>query len=189
VEPMAPALEVVTLAVPGFIPLVGGVTTTFVPPGGHMGAPAGSPLPASPTSESVLLFEPPVTESSMVPFRLSSGPLDWPSSGNAGATRFILDDSREEKLWQHAGRQGLEAQETLARHQGPCCPAIGGDRAGRKAHRFWPAARNLGKCCSRWSYFLTAGGFCDRATVLFFWCWRRPPRRSRPSCGRSMGVK
>jgi len=118
VEPVAPALEVGTLAVLGFIPLVGGVTTTFVPPGGHMGAPAGSPLPASPTSESVLLFEPPVTESLMVPFRPSSGPLEWPSSGDAGATWFVLDDSREEKLWRHAGRQGLEAQETLAAAKG-----------------------------------------------------------------------
>ena len=60
-----------------------------------------------------MLVEPPSAEGSMVPYCLPQGPLEWPSRDDDGDTRFVLNDSREDKLWRHVG-QGLEAQEVLA---------------------------------------------------------------------------
>jgi len=45
---------------------------------------------------------------------LPEGPLEWSSRDEGGDARFVLNGSREDKVWRHVGRQGLEAQETLA---------------------------------------------------------------------------
>ena len=57
---------------------------------------------------------PPSVEGALIPYRLPEGPLEWSSRDEGGDARFVLSDSREDKVWQRVGRQGLEAQEALA---------------------------------------------------------------------------
>ena len=80
-----PASQVVTLAVPGFgLPTSGAATAFVLPPRGHVDASDGADPSTPPSSGFILVLEPPVTESSLVPFRPRSGPLDWPARGDAG---------------------------------------------------------------------------------------------------------
>ena len=78
------------------------------------GVPAEGPLLSLPVGETATLVQPPPTEGSLVPYCSPHGLLGWPSGDDAGDTQFVLDDSREDKLWRHVGRQGLKAQEVLA---------------------------------------------------------------------------
>jgi len=57
---------------------------------------------------------PPSVEGALVPYRLPEGPLEWSSCDEGGDAQFVLNDSREDKVWRHVGPQGLEAQEALA---------------------------------------------------------------------------
>ena len=61
-----------------------------------------------------MLGEPPSAEGALVPYHLPKGPLEWPSCDEGSDARSMLNDFREDKVWQHVGRQGLEAQEVLA---------------------------------------------------------------------------
>jgi hypothetical protein len=45
---------------------------------------------------------------------LPEGPLEWSSRDEGGDVWFVQNDSGEDKVWQHVGRHGLKAQETLA---------------------------------------------------------------------------
>ena len=65
-----------------------------------------------------MLGEPPSTEGSLVPYCPSQGPLECPSRDDNGDAWFVLNDSREDKLWRHLGRQGFGAQEALASAKG-----------------------------------------------------------------------
>ena len=56
-----------------------------------------------------MLGESPSAEGTLVPYRPSQGPLEWPSRDDDGDARFMLNDSREDKLWRHVGQHGLEA--------------------------------------------------------------------------------
>ena len=87
-----------------------GVAMAFVP---HSVGDAGVPVENSPLSPAVLEGSP-LVEGTLVSYRLSEGPLEWPSCDEGGDTRFVLNASREDKVWRHVGRQGLEAQEVLA---------------------------------------------------------------------------
>ena len=80
--------------------------------------PAKSPLLSPPVGETAVLAEPPSTEGSLVPSCPPHGPLEWPSRDDTGDTWFVLNDSREDKLWRHMGQQDLEAQEVLASAKG-----------------------------------------------------------------------
>jgi hypothetical protein len=53
-------------------------------------------------------------DGALISYRLPEGPLEWPSRDEGGDARFVLNDSREVKVWRHVGPQGLEAQEVLA---------------------------------------------------------------------------
>jgi hypothetical protein len=53
-------------------------------------------------------------EGALIPYLLPEGPLEWLSRDEGGDARFVLNDSREDKIWWHVGRQGLKVQEVLA---------------------------------------------------------------------------
>ena len=72
-----------------------------------------------------MLGESPSVEGTLVPYRPSQGPLEWLSRDDDGDARFVLNDSREDKLWRHVGRQGLEAQEVLASAKGRIALLLG----------------------------------------------------------------
>ena len=102
--------QMVTVAMPGPILPPVGVATAFVP---HSVGNTGVHAENSPLSPAVLEGSPSV-EGTLVPYRLPEGPLEWSSCDEGGDARFVLNDSREDKVWRHVGRQGLEAQEVLA---------------------------------------------------------------------------
>ena len=108
-----------TVAMPGPILSPAGVATTFVPySAGRVGVPAeSSPLPP-PAGEAAVLGEPPSAEGTLVPYRLPEGPLEWPCCDGGGDAQFMLNNSWEDKVWRHMGRQGLEAQEVLVSAKG-----------------------------------------------------------------------
>ena len=81
---------------------------------GHAGASAGSSPLSLPVGETAASERPPSVEGDLVPYRLPEGPLEWSYRDEGGDARFVLNGSREDKVWRHVGRQGLEAQETLA---------------------------------------------------------------------------
>ena len=100
------------------------VATTFVPySADRTGASAESSLLSPSVGEATVLVGPPSAEGTLVPYLPSQGPLEWPSRDDDGDARFMLDDSREDKLRQHVGRQGSAAQEVLASAKAalPCC--------------------------------------------------------------------
>ena len=101
--------QTVTVAVLGPIFSSAGVATTFVPYSvDHAGAFAESSLMSPSAGEAAVLVEPPWVEGALVPYRPSQGPLEWPSRDDDGDARFMLNDSREDKLWRHVGQHGLE---------------------------------------------------------------------------------
>jgi hypothetical protein len=103
-----------------------GVATAFMPySADHAGASAESSLLSPPAGEAAVLGEPPSAEGTLVPYRPSQGPFEWPSRDDDGDSRFVLNDSREDKLWRHVGRQGLEAQEVLASAKGRIALLLG----------------------------------------------------------------
>ena len=105
----------VTVAIPGPVFSLAGVTTVLVPfSASREGVPDEGPLLSPHAGETAALVEPPPMEGSLVPYCSPHGLLGWPSRDDASDTRFMLDDSREDKLWRNMGRQGLEAQEVLA---------------------------------------------------------------------------
>lgn len=107
--------QMVTVAIPSPVFSSAGVPTAFGPfSASPEGVPTEGPLLSPPVGETAALVEPPPMEGSLVPYCPPHGLLGWPSHDDAGDTRFVLDDSREDKLWRHVGRQGLEAQEVLA---------------------------------------------------------------------------
>ena len=111
--------QMVTVAILGPVFSPAGVETTFVQfSASRGGVPAESPLLSPPAGETAALVGPSLTEGSLVPYCPPHGPLEWPSRDDAGDTRFVLNDSREDKLWRHMGRQGLEAKEVLASAKG-----------------------------------------------------------------------
>ena len=106
--------QMVTVAMPGPILPAVGVATAFVPPPVDD---TGVPAESSPLSPAVLEGSPSV-EGTLVPYRLPEGSLEWPSCDEGGDARFVLNDSREDKVWRHVGQQGLKAQEVLASAKG-----------------------------------------------------------------------
>jgi hypothetical protein len=103
------------VAMPSPILLPVGKASAFVPhPTGHEGTSAGSSPLSPPVGEAVASERPPSVEGALIPYRLPEGPLEWSSRDEGGDARFVLNDSREDKVWQHVGRQGLKAQEVLA---------------------------------------------------------------------------
>ena len=123
-SPGASSSQMVTVVVLGPIFSSAGVATAFVPYSvDRAGASAESSLLSPSAGEAAVLVEPPSAEGALVPYRPSQGPLEWPSRDDDGDVRFMLDDSREDKLWQHVGRQGSAAQEVLASAKAalPCC--------------------------------------------------------------------
>ena len=111
----ASSSQMVTVAVPGPIFSSAGVATAFVPySADRAGASAESSLLSPPVGEAAVLGGPPSVEGALVPYRLPEGPLEWSSCDEGGDVRFVLNDPREDKVWRHVGRQGLEAQEVLA---------------------------------------------------------------------------
>ena len=97
---MTLASREVTLAIPGPVFSPVGTATTFVPFSANRAeVPVGGPLSSSSVEELTMPPGPPVMEGSLVPFCPPSGPLGWSSRNDAGETRFILDDSREDMLW------------------------------------------------------------------------------------------
>ena len=92
--------QIVTVAMPGPILPPVGVATVFVP---HSVGDAGVPAESSPLSPDVLEGSTSV-EGTLVPYRLPEGPLEWPSCDEGGDARFVLNDSREDKVWRHMGR-------------------------------------------------------------------------------------
>ena len=116
--------QMVTAAVSGPIFSSAGVATAFVPySADRAGASAESSLLSPSVGEATVLVGPPSAEGTLVPYLPSQGPLEWPSRDDDGDARFMLDDSREDKLRQHVGRQGSAAQEVLASAKAalPCC--------------------------------------------------------------------
>ena len=106
--------QVVTVAMPSPILSPVGTVPAFVPhSAGHAGASAGSSPLSPPVGETAASERPPSVEGALVPYRLPEGPLEWPSCDEGGDARFVLNNSREEKVWRHVGRQGLEAKEAL----------------------------------------------------------------------------
>ena len=104
-----------TVAMPSPILAPVGMASVFVPlSAGHASATAGSSLLSPPVGETAASERPPSVEGALVPYRLPEGPLEWSSRDEGGDARFVLNDSWEDKVWRHVGRQGLEAQETLA---------------------------------------------------------------------------
>ena len=96
--------QMVTVAMPGPILPPVGMAMAFVP---HSVGDAGVPVENSPLSPAVLEGSP-LVEGTLVSYRLSEGPLEWPSCDEGGDTRFVLNASREDKVWRHVGRQGLD---------------------------------------------------------------------------------
>ena len=89
----------VTVAAPGPFFSPAGVATAFVPySSDRAGAPAESSLLSPPAGEAAVLGESPSVEGTLVPYRPSQGPLEWPSRDDDGDARFVLNDSREDKL-------------------------------------------------------------------------------------------
>jgi len=100
----------VTVVVPGPIFSPVSVATAFMPySADRAGASAESSLLSRPAGEATMLGESPSAEGTLVPYRPSQGLLEWPSRDDDGDARFMLNDSREDKLWRHVGRHGLEA--------------------------------------------------------------------------------
>ena len=64
-----------------------------------------------PMGEDAALEGPPPVEGMLVSYRLPEGPLEWSFCDEGDDARFVLNDSREDKVWRHVGRQGVEAQE------------------------------------------------------------------------------
>ena len=62
-----------------------------------------------PMGEDAALEGPPPVEGMLVSYRLPEGPLDWSSYDEGDNARFVLNDSREDKVWRYVNRQGLEA--------------------------------------------------------------------------------
>ena len=111
--------QMVTVAIPCPLFSSAGVATAFMPfSASREGVPAEGPLLSLPVGETATLVQPPPTEGSLVPFCPPHGLLGWPLRDDAGDMRFMLDDSREDKLWRNMGRQGLEAQEVLVSAKG-----------------------------------------------------------------------
>ena len=102
--------QVVTVAMPS--PILSPVDTVpvFVPrSAGHAGASTGRSALSPPVGETTASERPPSVEGALVPYRLPEGPLEWSSRDEGGDARFVLNDSREDKVWRHVGQQGLEA--------------------------------------------------------------------------------
>ena len=107
--------QMVTVAMLGPILSQVSVAAAFAPhPAGDTGVPTRSSLLSLPVGEDAVLEGPPPVEGTLVSYRLPEGPLEWSSCDEGGSARFMLNDSREDKVWQYVYRQGLEAQEVLA---------------------------------------------------------------------------
>ena len=107
--------QVVTVAMPS--PILSPVDTVpaFVPrSAGHAGASARRSALSPPVGETAASERALSVEGALVPYRLP----EWSSRDEGGDARFVLNDSREDKFWQHVGRQGIEAQEVLASAKG-----------------------------------------------------------------------
>ena len=111
--------QMVTVAIPGPILPPVGVAAAFAPhPAGDAGVLAGSSPLSLPVGEDAVLEGPPPVEGTLVSYRLPEGPLEWSSCDEGGSAWFVLNDSREDKVWRYVNRQGLVAQEVLASTKG-----------------------------------------------------------------------
>jgi hypothetical protein len=91
--------------------------------------------------------------------------VEWPSRDYASTARFVLDDTQEEKIWKPVGRQGLEAQETLASAKSQVALLLEKIERAEKLVAFGlPSALGVSTLFVFESFFVVAG-FCDRAIV------------------------